>query len=80
MFADDTNLFLKHANINELFVNVNNKLKNIKMVQIDNLSLNIRKHNCIMFSNKYRILNTENLHVLIDNIVIDHSIILHFLV
>ena len=27
MFADDTNLFFKHANISELFVNVNNELK-----------------------------------------------------
>ena len=35
MFADDTNLFFKHANISELFVNVNNELqKNIQMVQI----------------------------------------------
>ena len=27
MFADDTNLFFKHANISELFVNVNNELQ-----------------------------------------------------
>ena len=32
MFADDTNLFFKYANINELFVNAP---KNIQMIQIE---------------------------------------------
>ena len=27
MFADNTNLFFKHANINQLFVNVNDELQ-----------------------------------------------------
>ena len=72
MFADDTNLFFTNANISELFVNVNNELQKIsKWFKLNKLSLNIKKTNFIMFSNKYKILNTESLNVLIDNIVID---------
>ena len=72
MFADDTNLFFKHANISELFVNVNNELQKIsKWLKLNKLSLNIKKTNFIMFSNKNKIINTESLNVLIDNIVID---------
>ena len=72
MFADDTNLFFKHANISELFVNVKNELQKIsKWFKLNKLSLNIKKTNFIMFSNKYKIINTENLNVLIDNIAID---------
>ena len=44
MFADDTNLFFKHANISELFVNVNNELQKIsKWFKLNKLSLNIKK-------------------------------------
>ena len=44
MFADDTNLFFKHANINEIFVNVNNELQTIsKWFKLNKLSLNIKK-------------------------------------
>ena len=72
MFADDTNLFFKHVNISELFVNVNNELQKIsKWFRLNKRSLNIKKANFIMFSNKNKIINTENLNVLIDNIVID---------
>ena len=72
MFADYTNLFFKHANINELFVNGNNELQKIsKWFKLNKLSLNIKKTNFILFSNKDKIINTENLNVLIDNIVID---------
>ena len=44
MFADDTNLFFKHANKDELFVNVNNELHKIfKLFKLNKLSLNVKK-------------------------------------
>ena len=72
MFADDTHLFFKNVNISELFVNVNNELQKIsKWFKLNKPSLNIKKINFIMFSNKNNIINTESLNLLIDNIVID---------
>ena len=63
IFADDINLYFKHANISELFVNVNNELQKIsKWFKLNKLSLNIKKTNFIMFSNKNKIINTENLN------------------
>ena len=42
IFAYDTNLFFKHANINKLFVNVNNELQKIyHWFKLNKLSLNI---------------------------------------
>ena len=44
MFTDDTNLYLKHANISELFVNANNELQKIsKWFKLNKFSLNIKK-------------------------------------
>ena len=66
MFADDTNLFFKHANISELFVNVNNELQKIsKWFKLYKLLLNIKTNN-FMFNNKNKIINTESLNVLIE--------------
>ena len=46
MFADDTkSIFFKHANISELFVNVNNELQKVsKWFKLNKLSLNIKKN------------------------------------
>ena len=42
-FADNTNLFFKHANISQLFVNVSNELKKISnWFKLNKLSLNIK--------------------------------------
>ena len=42
MFADDTNVFFKHANMNQLFVNVSNELKKISnLFKLNKLSLEI---------------------------------------
>ena len=38
---------------------------------MNKLSINIKKPNFIIFCNKHKIINTENLNVSIDNIVID---------
>ena len=44
IFADDTNLFLTHKNINHLFSTVNDELKHINQWFISNkLSLNVKK-------------------------------------
>ena len=44
MFADDTNLFFSHKKLNNLFVTVNNELKNIhEWFKVNKLSLNISK-------------------------------------
>ena len=44
MFADDTNLFFSHRDINALFLKVNNELHKINQWFISNkLSLNIKK-------------------------------------
>ena len=72
MFGDDTNLLFKHANINQLFVNVNDELKKIsKWFSLNKLLLHIKNTNFIMFSNKNKIKNTQHLNVIIDIIVID---------
>ena len=43
-FADDINLFFRHTNISELFVNVNNEFQKIsKWFKLNKLSLNIKK-------------------------------------
>ena len=42
-----------------------------KWFKLNKLSLNIKNTNFIMFSNKNKIINTESLNVLIDNIVIN---------
>ena len=72
MFADDTNLFFKHENVNQLFANVNKELKKVsKWFKLNKLSLNIKKTNFIIFRNKNKIIKTESLNITIDNIVID---------
>ena len=72
MFGDDTNLLFKHANINQLFVNVNDELKKIIIwFSLNKLLLHIKKTNFIIFNNKNKIINTQHLNVIIDIIVID---------
>ena len=50
MFADDTNLFLSHKNINDLFLNMNNELQNISTwFKANKLSLNLDKTKWSLF-------------------------------
>ena len=45
LFADDTNLFFSHSNINELFSTMNDELSNLNQWFVSNkLSLNIKKN------------------------------------
>ena len=45
LFADDTNLFSSHSNINELFSTMNDELSNLNQWFVSNkLSLNIKKN------------------------------------
>ena len=74
MFADDTNLFFKHENVNQLFANVNKELQKVsKWFKLNKISLNIKKTNFIIFRNKNKIIKTKSLNVTIYNIVIDHT-------
>ena len=50
LFADDTNLFLKHKNINILESNLNNELSKVhSWLCANKLSLNINKSNFVLF-------------------------------
>ena len=53
MFADDTNLFYSHKNINVLFNTVNKELEKIdEWFKSNKLSLNVKKTNYIFFHKK----------------------------
>ena len=44
MFADDTNLFLSHKNINKFFASMNKELENVSTwFKSNKLSLNVEK-------------------------------------
>ena len=50
MFADDTNLFLSHKNINTLFDSINMELANISAwLNSIKLSLNVDNIKCLLF-------------------------------
>jgi hypothetical protein len=73
MFADDTNLFFKHKNLNVLYDIINNELSKIsKWFKLNKLSLNIKKTNYIVFqSGNIQPLKDPELNVFIDNIKIE---------
>ena len=50
MFADDTNLFLSHKNIDTLFSNMNRELENVSAwFKSNKLSLNVDKTKWFLF-------------------------------
>ena len=50
LFADDTNLFFKHHDLNTLFKNINFEMSKIAVwSKINKLSINIKKTNYILF-------------------------------
>jgi len=82
IFADDTNLFLSHENINVLFNNMTNELKKVSdWFKINRLSLNTAKTKWTLFHP----LNKKNTipHLLpdlyIDNVIIKREKITKFL-
>ena len=53
LFADDSNLFYSHSNLNVLFDTVNSELNNISSwIKANKLSLNINKTSFMLFSKK----------------------------
>ena len=53
LFADDSNLFYTHSNLNVLFDTVNSELNNISSwIRANKLSLNIKKTSFMLFSKK----------------------------
>ena len=67
-FADDTNLFFKHHDLNTLFKNINFELSKIAVwFKINKLSLNIKKTNYILFLSGNEKVDNLGLEILIDN-------------
>ena len=53
LFADDTNIFYQHKDINVLIETLNNELKKVNLwLQANKLSLNIKKTDVIIFKTR----------------------------
>ena len=53
LFADDSNLFYSHENVNQLLRTVNNELTQVTdWIKANKLSLNLQKTNFMLFSNR----------------------------
>ena len=72
LFADDTNLFVKHKDLETLINIINTDIaKNVSWLKINNLSLNIKKTNFIIVSPKRKLIPPNNLQLLFDNVPIE---------
>jgi len=73
LFADDTNLFYSHEDINILFLTVNKELDNLtQWFKANKLSLNITKTKYTLF---HRVHKKENIPLKLPNLCIDKNII-----
>ncbi|XP_065664405.1 uncharacterized protein LOC136086066 [Hydra vulgaris] len=73
LFADDTNLFYSHEDINILFLTVNKELDNLtQWFKANKLSLNITKTKYTLF---HRVHKKENIPLKLPNLFIDKNII-----
>ena len=73
MFADDTNLFFEHKDINVLFSTVNRDLKSINEWFISNkLSLNVKKKKNSIFHKGTR---RDDLPLVLPKLFIDNRVI-----
>ena len=67
LFADDTNIFNKNSNLQQLIRSTNEELSKLSLwFKANRLSLNITKTNYMLFSNRKKILN-QNMNVIIDD-------------
>ena len=72
IFADDTNLFFKDSNLDNLILKINKELNNISnWFKLNKLSLNIKKTNYIMFEIKNKLTSQNNPLINIDEITIE---------
>ena len=58
LFADDTNLFASHNNLDTL-INILNKELEVNWLNVNKLSLNIKKTHFILFHNKQKLINIK---------------------
>ena len=79
LFADDTNSFASHKNL-DTFINIlNKKLDKVSnWLKINKLSLNIKKTHFILFHNKQKLMNTK-INIKIDNSEIEQVFSTKFL-
>ena len=71
LFADDSNLFLSGKNPDDLIESMNNELiKVVDWLNINKLSLNIKKTHFIIFRNKHERIETRN-ELTINDVVIE---------
>ena len=74
MFADDTNLFYSHKNIENLFFTMNNELVKIKeWFKANKLSLNIKKTKFTLFHKKSLTKSGSTLPLAIPNLQIGNK-------
>ena len=72
IFADDTNLFFKHKDLETLINIIHTEIvKIVSWFKINKPSLNIKKTNFIIFSPKRKLIPPNNLQLLIDNVSIE---------
>ena len=82
MFADDTNLFLSHKNLDLLFTNMNNELYKISTwFKSNKLSLNVNKTKWSLFhpSSKKRLLPQTLPQLFIDDVTVKRENVTKFL-
>ena len=69
LFADDTNLFCKHHNLNTLFKNINFERSKIAVwFKINKLSLNIKITSYFLFHSSNKQVYKLGLEILIHNV------------
>jgi len=79
LFADDTNLFYSHSDINALILNVNAEISKIATwCNVNKLSLNIKKTNFIIFCRKC-IPDHVNITICINNVNLERVKYVKFL-
>ena len=72
LFADDTNLFFKHHDLNTLFKNINFELSKIAVwFKINKSLLNTKKRNYILFHSGNKKVDNLGLEILIDNVKVN---------
>ena len=79
LFADDTNLFACHKNVDTLISILNKELDKVSnWLKVNKLSLNIKKTHFILFHNKQKLINTK-INLKIDNSEIEQAFATKFL-
>jgi hypothetical protein len=74
LFADDTNLFYSHRDLNYLCTTINAELNKLNIwFSANRLSLNVKKTNYIMFGSKPMCTNVSQFKLFIDDISIERA-------